>query len=612
MFNQPIKFRTAVIRILFGYSLLLPVIPVFCMPDTVNAQAETEPADNFQIQTYLTEEQALNLVFPQCEEIVTDEFIMTPEEKRSLEKLLRRRVYEDGFRVYIGKSNGAVQGYAMITEEIGKFHPFTFIVGVKPDGKIYETAVLVYRESRGGEIARKRFLYQFVGKSLKNPIRINKDIINITGATMSVQCMCTGVRKVLSVINEYYLSGKRNVSNPGEVNHDVAAREEQESPGKADKTQDKRDRKNTKNTPIEKRDQAPRQGKKFHKDESSSSQEVKHLKQTRFIMGTFAEISVYSDVEETAGRAIEEALDEMERMDRIMSNYKDDSQLSRLNKTAGKSPVPCDGELLDVIEQSQHYSELSGGAFDITVSPVIALWGFFHEEGHIPSKEEIAGLLPAVSYKNVVIRKSNDPKKAGMVFFKDTQTQIDLGAIGKGYAVDKALEVIKKYGIDNACINLGGNIYVLGAPPGKKAWNVGVQHPRKNDEILGYLELKGEATATSGDYERFFEINGERYSHIIDPRTGWPVNGSGTIAVTVIAPTGTQVDALSTSIFVLGPEKGFELMKGFPGTDACVVREGKDGTITIDMTEGFKEKFRDIPREGEDNVRWHVVASNQQ
>src|SRR3989338_7283209 len=110
-------------------------------------------------------------------------------------------------------------------------------------------------------------------------------------------------------------------------------------------------------------------------------------------------------------------------------------------------------------------------------------------------------------------------------FLKNTQTQIDLGAIGKGYAVDKALEIIKNFGIDNACVNLGGNIYVLGASAGKNTWKIGVQHPRNKDEILGYLELKNEATATSGDYERFFEIKGKRYSHIINPKTGMPVNG---------------------------------------------------------------------------------------
>ena len=235
---------------------------------------------------------------------------------------------------------------------------------------------------------------------------------------------------------------------------------------------------------------------------------------------------------------------------------------------------------------------MSGGAFDITVSPIVALWGFFREKGHVPPDKEIEKLLPAVSYKNIVVKKNAETKKSGTVFFKDIKTQIDLGAIGKGYAVDKALEIIKKCGVDNGCINLGGNIYVLGTPPGKNAWKIGVQHPRNVNEILGYLELKNEATATSGDYERFFEFNGKRYSHIINPQTGRPV--SGTIATTIVAPTGTEVDVLSTIVFVLGREKGLELIKKIPNADAMIAYEEKDGKIAIDMTQGFKDKFKKI------------------
>ena len=561
-------------------SLLLSLLVVSSafVPDMATAQTETEPADNFQLQTYLTEEQALALVFPECDEIVTDEFVMTPEEKSSLEKLLSRRLYEDGFRTYIGKRDGAIQGYAIITEEIGKFHPFTFVVGVGTDGKITNIAILVYRESRGGEIAKKRFLYQFMGRSFKNPIRINKDIINVTGATMSVQCMCAGVRKVLGVINEYYLTGKRDVSGLKVANNHLVIPVK----GETNKSQNTETKENA--PPFS----PPSQG--GDRGEKESDSDIKLLKQTRMIMGTFAEVSIYSNDEKTAGMAIEESLDEMERMDRIMSNYKKDSELSRLNKKAAKSPVPCNGELLDVIEQSQYYSELSGGAFDITVSPVVALWGFFREKGHVPPDKEIEKVLPAVSYKNIVVNKSNDTKKPAAISFKNTQTQIDLGAIGKGYAVDKALEIIRKYGISNGCINLGGNIYVLGTPPGKNAWKIGVQHPRNSGEILGYLELKNEATATSGDYERFFEFNGKRYSHIINPQTGRPV--SGTIATTIVAPTSTEVDALSTSVFVLGHEKGMELIKKIPNAEAMIAYEEKNGKIAIDMTEGFKDKFK--------------------
>jgi len=558
--------------------LSLSVSLVSFIPSVVTAQTEQEPADNFQLQAYLTEEQALALVFPECDEIVTDEFVMTPEEKSSLEKLLSRRLYEDGFRTYIGKRDGAIQGYAIITEEIGKFHPFTFVVGVGTDGKITNIAILVYRESRGGEIAKKRFLYQFMGKSFKNPIRINKDIINITGATMSVQCMCAGVRKVLGVINEYYLTGKRDVSGLKVANNHLVIPVK----GETNKSQNTETKENA--PPFS----PPSQG--GDRGEKESDSDIKLLKQTRMIMGTFAEVSIYSNDEKTAGMAIEESLDEMERMDRIMSNYKKDSELSRLNKKAAKSPVPCNGELLDVIEQSQYYSELSGGAFDITVSPIVALWGFFREKGHVPPDKEIEKVLPAVSYKNIVVNKSNDTKKPAAISFKNTQTQIDLGAIGKGYAVDKALEIIRKYGISNGCINLGGNIYVLGTPPGKNAWKIGVQHPRNSGEILGYLELKNEATATSGDYERFFEFNGKRYSHIINPQTGRPV--SGTIATTIVAPTSTEVDALSTSVFVLGHEKGMELIKKIPNAEAMIAYEEKDGKIAIDMTQGFKDKFK--------------------
>ncbi|MFO0795682.1 MAG: FAD:protein FMN transferase [Candidatus Brocadiaceae bacterium] len=534
-----------------GYLLVRILFVVFILTPfsfrTLKAQTEPEPTDNFQLQTYLTEEQALALIFPECDDILTDEIILTADEKQNLEKILGRRLYEDSFKVSIGKRAGVIQRYAIITEEVGKFHPFSFIVGVNTDGKISNVAVLVYRESRGGEVARKRFLYQFPGKSFKNPIRINKDIINITGATMSAQYMCMGVRKVLAVINEYYLSGKRNVSDVKLVDSRAAI--------------------------INK----------------NMNEELKLLKQTRMIMGTFAEVSIYSNDERLAGKAIDEALNEMERMDRIMSNYKSDSELSQINKIAPKLSTPCGAELLDVVEQSIYYSEMSGGAFDITVSPIVNLWGFFSGKERVPSDKEIEKILPAVSYKNIVINKGNDSKKPGAVSFKNPQTQIDLGAIGKGYAVDKALGVIKKYGIDNGCINLGGNIYVLGVPPDKKGWKIGVQNPRKKDEIMGYMELKDEATATSGDYERFFEVRGKRYSHIIDPRTGRPVS-SGTIATTIVAPTGTQVDALSTSVFVLGPEKGLNLIKKIPGAEAMIVYE-KDGKLAIDMTQGFKEKF---------------------
>src|SRR3989304_2874106 len=297
---------------------LLSVFFFLCVSSIVHAQTEAEPTDNFQLQVYLTEEQALTLIFPDCDRILTDELILTAEEKGNLEKLLNRRLFEDGFKVYAGEKDGVIKGDAVVTEEIGKFHPFTFIVGVKLDGEINNIAVLVYRESRGGEIVKKRFLYQFIGKSFKDPIRINKDIINITGATMSVQCMCAGVRKVIAVINEYYLSGKRNVSDLKVASGHVVTPVKEQSIEETNKSQNANN-----NLPLT-------------KGEGGGFSEVKLIKQTRMIMGTFAEVSIYSHDEKTAGKAIEGALDEMERMDRIMSNYKNDSELTKVNKKAAK------------------------------------------------------------------------------------------------------------------------------------------------------------------------------------------------------------------------------------------------------------------------------------
>ncbi|MCB7130450.1 MAG: hypothetical protein J3T61_13035, partial [Candidatus Brocadiales bacterium] len=187
------------------------MVSVTVTPASAQASKEPEPPGNFEVQVYLTREEALSKMFPESDEILRDLIILTEEEKRGLEGRLRRSIYEQGFEVFIGRKDGEVQGYAVITEEIGKFHPFMFIVAVEPKGRIKDMAVLVYRESRGGEVVRRRFLHQFIGKTVRSPIMVNRDIINITGATMSVVMMCKGTKKVLAVVDEFYLSGDRGL-----------------------------------------------------------------------------------------------------------------------------------------------------------------------------------------------------------------------------------------------------------------------------------------------------------------------------------------------------------------------------------------------------------------
>jgi thiamine biosynthesis lipoprotein ApbE len=543
----------------FGRSVLV-IFLLFLLPaEALNLigfrevlSQEVEPPDNFEVQVFLTEEEALKKVFPEAEEILTDRLFLSQEDRKTLEDKLRRKLYEEHFVVYVGRKGEEVQGYAVITQEIGKFRPFDFIVAVRPDGKIKDIAVLVYRESRGGEVARRRFLHQFIGKSLKNPIRIGRDIINITGATMSVVCMCAGVKKVLALVEDFYISGRRGISQT---------------------------------TP-------------YLKPISYEAGQQELYKEARLLMGTYAEISLYAPDKGAASEAVKAAFAEVERLDRLMSNYKTESELSKVNREAGKGPVDCDGELLRVIEKSLYYSNLTNGAFDITTEPLVNLWGFYEGRVRVPSKEEVQALLPAVSYKNIVVQR-------GGISFANPSTRLDLGAIGKGYAVDRAVEVLKGKGIESACVNLGGNIYALGNPPGRDFWKIGIQHPRERDHLLGHLELRDCAVATSGDYERFFTVNGKRYSHILDPRTGWPVEGM--VSVTVVAPDATQADALSTSVFVLGEEKGGELLEGLEGTAGLMAWE-RDGEISFKATRGMERFFREGTKRAQKDAKTPVLS----
>ena len=539
-----------------GICLLLMLM--FCIVSTSYAQkgSEEEPTDNYQIQVFLTKEQALKKAFPNCDEFLFDEIILSEEEKNRIQNRLRRKIYENSFIVYIGVKSDKVKGYSIITEEIGKFHPYTFIVSVNPKGKIKKIDVLVYRESRGGEIGHKRFLYQFKGKSLKNPIRINKDIINITGATMSVVTMCTGVKKVLTVIDEFYLSGKRAVNIDVLKRVDFGANEQIEG--------------------------------------------LTLFKKAIVSMGTVFEVSSFASDKHKADEVFNDIFKEVDRLDNLMSNYKDDSELSRLNRTAASGPFHCSNELAYIIEQSVNYGDITDGAFDITIGPLMKKWGFYKDKGTVPDAEELESVLKSVSYKTIVIGESvkksliRDSEIVKTISFKTPETEIDFGGIGKGYAVDNALRILKEGGINAALINFAGNIYAYGAPPGKKSWVIGLQHPRKSEGLLGSFEVTGKAVSTSGDYEKFFTINGERHSHIIDPRTGHPV--TGIVSVTIVADSATRADALSTGVFVLGLDKGMELIEKLPDVEGVIIYEDNVSELHIKHSSGMKGIFKDIDK----------------
>lgn len=292
------------------------------------------------------------------------------------------------------------------------------------------------------------------------------------------------------------------------------------------------------------------------------------IKRTTILMGTDVELIASNNDTVRVQRAFDEAIREMARIEDVMSEWIEESPVSEINRQAGKKAVIVSEELFHVISAAQKVSEISDGAFDISWAAMRGLWKFSKGEERVPSPEEIMAKLPLINYKNIELNEANKS-----VFLKKEGMSIGLGGIAKGYAVDKAMEVLIKNGISNAIIKAGGDMRVQGMEDGKP-WDIGIQHPRSKDDVLAILHLSNISISTSGDYERFFIKDGVIYHHIMAPRTGTPARGCR--SVTILAPDTMTSDALSTAVFVLGPENGMKLIELLPGIEGIIVdSEGK-------------------------------------
>ncbi|MGH9834688.1 MAG: FAD:protein FMN transferase, partial [Blastocatellia bacterium] len=255
------------------------------------------------------------------------------------------------------------------------------------------------------------------------------------------------------------------------------------------------------------------------------------------------------------------AFDEVDRIDRLMSHYKKGSELSRVNREAAKAPVKVEAEMFDFIAECLRYSRESDGAFDITVGPLMKAWGFFRGEGRLPSDAELNEARGRIGYQHVVL----NPKER-TIFFNQAGVELDLGGIAKGYAVDRAVALFKQQGVSSALVSAGGStIYGLGSPPGKTAWEVEVQDPVDHNRIATTVRLKDQALSVSGSSEKFFELEGVRYSHVMDPRTGRPVQG--VLSVAVVTGSGVDGDALDNVFYVLGTERSKDYLKKFSASE---------------------------------------------
>lgn len=286
------------------------------------------------------------------------------------------------------------------------------------------------------------------------------------------------------------------------------------------------------------------------------------------IMGTRCAVQLWAEDPAAGEASIEAVFAEMRRIDALMSTYKPDSEVSRVNASAATAPMAISAELFALLETSQQYSRLSSGAFDITYASVGYLYDYRARQR--PDDASIAAALPGVDFRQLRL----DPVQRTVAFGRPGM-RIDLGGIAKGHAVDRGIEVLRSRGVARAMVNAGGDTRVIGDRFGQP-WVIGIRHPDRSEEVVLRIPLVDAAFSTSGDYERYFDEGGVRYHHILDPKTGQSPHSVR--SVTVIASTATRTDGLTKTVFILGPEEGIAFINALTDADAIVI--AADGKVS--------------------------------
>lgn len=301
------------------------------------------------------------------------------------------------------------------------------------------------------------------------------------------------------------------------------------------------------------------------------SRRTREYASDQFLMDTLISIKVYGPDRELLRNAVTAAYTEMHRIAELADGFPQpgtaafrSSDVCRINQQAGIAPVQVDPDILAMLLLSKKYNELSEGTFDVTVGPLMDLWGFGGNNPHVPSPDQIRTALTLVGSRDLILNQQQRTAYLSRVGMK-----LDLGAIAKGYATEKALQVLKKQGINKALIDAGGNIRVLGRNQHDTPWRIGIKDPRKSDGIVAILSLEDQSAVTSGDYYRYFEVGGKRYHHILDPRSGYPA--SENMAATAITADAGLADVLSTVFFVLPAHKALEIAARIAGSDIFLI-----------------------------------------
>ena len=305
----------------------------------------------------------------------------------------------------------------------------------------------------------------------------------------------------------------------------------------------------------------------------------------KVVMNTIAKITAIAPDKKTARLSIDSAFGKIYRLEKLMNRYDPNSQISKVNRLAAKEPIRVDKDLFDILQQSIYYSRKTDGAFDITVGPLVDLWKKCAEANSMPTEQQLAEVRGTVGYEKVIL-DANDFS----VRFVVEGVSLDLGAIAKGFAADKAVEEMKRCGAVGGLVDIGGQIGCFGLTEKKGKWIVGIRNPAKaeDNQIIAKLAFSDKAVSTSGDYERFYKIGGKRFSHIFNPAT--EKNADQLASVTVIAANGTEADALATAVSVLGAEKGLEIIEKTENTEAIIIKAGSKDLIKSRGVERYSSR----------------------
>lgn len=311
-----------------------------------------------------------------------------------------------------------------------------------------------------------------------------------------------------------------------------------------------------------------------------NSDENKKVSKDIFAMDTYMTVTAYG---KNAENGVNKAVDEINRLETVLSAEKQESDIYKLNET-GSGTLSTDTK--NIVSKALEINKTTNGAFDISIYPLMVKWGFTTQKYNVPSKNEISKLLKDVDSSKIIF-----DEKSGNIKLKENM-KIDLGGIAKGYTSNRVIQIFKECGVKSGLVSLGGNVQALGTKTDGTAWQIAIENPDKSSDYIGVVSVKDKAVITSGGYERYFEKNGKTYHHILDPETGYPAE-SGVKSVTIVSDDGTLADALSTSLFVMGKEKALDYWREHKNEfDTVLVEDNGDITITGGLEKIFKSNFK--------------------